>query len=214
MQKKIVHSIMAGAYIALGGMTYLLIPDAIIGAMFFSLGIFLVIHFSNRLFTRVVPLSTGSGEYGISDCVIAWLGNAVGAFAVAGFAHFSRLEEKLAERVESVAAAKLEDTPLSLFIMGVFCAIFVSYAVFSMKKKLQPGIQIFMVWILITAFVYGGYDHIVANFYYLSAYGWAGGRLELIQVAKVLAFVTAGNVAGGLLCGLFERRYILRPEKN
>lgn len=209
MKDKFFHSVMAGIYIALGGMTYLAIPDPVIGAMFFSLGIFLVINYSNMLFTRVVPLSDSTCEYHYLDCAVAWIGNGIGAFIIATAAHFTRFEGKIAERLAGVVETKLNDTPLSLFIMGIFCAIFVSYAVFSVKKKaLSSGIQVFLVWLLITAFVFGGYDHIVANFYYLSAYGWAAGFQDAGPVIKVLAAVTLGNVAGGLLFGLIEKKYV------
>ena len=212
MKEKLFSGVMAGAYIALGAMTYLSIPNSTVGALFFAAGIFLVFNFSNMLFTRVCPLSAATGEYGMKDMAVAWIGNGLGAGIVATAAHFCRFEGKIAEKLAPVAEGKLADGPLSLFVMGVFCAVFVSYAVLLGKKhKSGSFAQIFYVWLMITAFVFGGYDHIVANMYYLAAYSWAFGA-DWLMICKVLFFVTAGNVAGGLLIGFLEKKYMVTEK--
>ena len=147
-------------------------------------------------------------EYHLKDLIVAWFGNGVGAFLVATLVHFCRFESKILERLQPIVDTKLADSPLSLFIMGIICALFVSYAVL-LGKKYPVGSfpQIFYVWLLITAFVFGGYDHIVANMYYLSAYGWAFG-VQVMPFLKVLGIVTAGNVVGGLLIGSLEKKHL------
>lgn len=208
MKQNFFSGLMAGAYISLGAMTFLIIPNQIVASLFFATGIFLVFNFSNMLFTRVCPLMVATKEYGVIDLVMAWLGNGVGAFIIATLVHFCRFEGKILERLQPIVDTKLADSPLSLFIMGIICAIFVSYAVLLGKKYPKGSFpQIFYVWLLITAFVFGGYDHIVANMYYLSAYGWAFS-VQVMPFLKVLGIVTAGNIVGGLLIGSLEKKHL------
>lgn len=206
MKEKFINAIMGGAYIALGAITYLCIPNALVGAMFFSTGIFLVFNFHTHLFTKVVPMAVLTKEYNVLDISVTWVGNFIGAFIIALLAHYSRVEAKILDTLKHNVDLKLVDTPLSLFLMGVFCAIFVSYAVFiNQRYKMDSFGNIFLVWILITAFIYGGYDHIVANFYYLSAYALAFG-IKVIPVIKIVVFVTAGNAVGGIIVAALEKR--------
>lgn len=206
MSSRFLSAVMAGAYIALGAMVYLMIPDQTVASLFFATGIFLVFHFRNMLFTRVCPLWIADGAYGPADLACAWAGNAAGAFLVALLGHFSRFEGKAAERLLPLCEAKLADTPLSLFVMGFFCAVFVSYAVL-LGRRYPAGSfpQTFYVWFLITAFVFGGFEHIVADMYYLSACGLAAG-LDAADAAKVCLFVTLGNLSGGVLIGYIDGR--------
>ncbi len=209
MKDKLISSIMAGAYVALGALTYLLIPNAIVGTMFFSAGILLVFSFDRSLFTKVVPMSIITKEFTISDIIITWVGNLIGAVAIAVLSFYCRFQDKLLSTLQPIAEKKLHDTPLSLFIMGIFCAVLVSYAVFLGKRfKVGSFPHVFYVWLLITAFVFGGYDHIVSHFYYLATYILAFG-FDPIAVLKVIFFVTAGNIVGGIAIATIEKKRVL-----
>lgn len=208
MREKIIGSIMAGAYISMGAVVYLCIPNVIVASLFFSTGIFLVLNFHNMLFTRVCPLCTYNGSCGPADMAVSWAGNWAGAVLVAVMVHFSRLEGKILERVSEVGAAKLADDPVSLVIMGIFCALFVGFAVIAgMKYKKGSFAQIFFVWLFITAFVFGGFEHVVADMFYLSVYSLAV-EFRPGAVVMVLLLVTVGNVIGGLFVGRIEKQYL------
>ncbi len=208
MKQKLFSAIMVGAYISLGAMTYLMIPNSMVASLFFAAGIFLVFNFNNMLFTRVCPLTAATGEYRLTDWLLAWIGNGIGAFLTAAISHFSRLEGKIAERLQTVGQLKLDDNFISLVIMGFFCAVLVSYAVLTGKKfKSGSFPQIFFVWFFITAFVFCGFDHIVANMYYISAYCLAFGA-EPLKIISSLAAVTLGNILGGLLIGTVEKKHL------
>ena len=205
MKEKFISAIMGGVFIALGAITYLCIPYPIVGAMFFSTGIALVFQFERLLFTKVVPMAVLAKKYTLIDIVVTWIGNFIGAFIIALFTHYSRVEGKILDSLQHTVELKFNDSPISLFIMGIFCAVFVSYAVFlGQRYKMDTFAHIVLVWFLITAFVIAGFDHIVANFYYLSAYSIAFG-LKLTAIIKVIVFVTLGNIAGGCIVGLIER---------
>lgn len=206
MKEKWISSIMAGIFISMGAMAYLAIPNSLVGSLFFSTGIFLVLNLHNMLITRVCPLMVYDDKYSWADIVIAWIGNGIGTFVTAVVVYFTRFESVIREQVEKIAATKLGDTPLSLFIMGVLCAFFVAFAVLIGAKQEKGSFgQIFYVWLFITAFVFCGFEHIVADMFYLSCYGLNFG-LDILSLVKVLVFVTAGNLAGGFFIAWAVRK--------
>lgn len=214
MKDKIISSIMAGVFISLGALIYLLIPNPLVGSLFFSAGIFLVCNFHNLLFTRVCPMAAFNRSYSMLDMVIAWVGNGIGAGLVAAAVHFTRMEAVIAERLQSLAQIKLADTPLSLFLMAVICALFVGFAVLAgLKYKKGSFAQIFYVWLFITVFVFGGFEHIIADMFYIAAYLMAGSA-DLADVIKLFFFVTLGNVVGGLFIGYAMRKHVTEYQET
>lgn len=198
MTQKWISSILAGVFIAMGAMVYMSIPNALAGSLFFATGIFLVLNLHNMLFTRVCPLMVYDHQYNWQDMGIAWLGNGIGAFLAAAAVSFTRFGSTLAEAVAEIGGTKLGDSPLSLFILGILCAFFVAFAVLVGAKQQQGSFgQIFYVWLFITAFVFCGFEHIVADMFYISCYALNYGA-HVLDVIKVLVSVTAGNIAGGL----------------
>lgn len=206
MREKWISSIMAGLFISMGAMTYLSISNTLIGSLFFSAGIFLVLNLHNMLITRVCPLMVYDRKYHWSDIVISWIGNGIGTLLTALVISFSRFEAVIREPIQRIGETKLNDTPQSLFILGILCACFVAFAVL-IGAKYENGsfAQIFYVWLFITAFVFCGFEHIVADMFYLACYALKFGA-DILSVVKVLVFVTAGNLAGGLLIAWVVRK--------
>ncbi len=205
MKEKWISSIMAGVFISLGAMTYLSIPNSLVGSLFFSTGIFLVLNLHNMLVTRVIPLMVYTGEYRWTDVIIGWCGNGIGALAAAGIIFVTRFNETIRDSVQRIGETRLNDSPQSLFLLGILCACFVAFAVLvgAIYDKGSVG-QIFYVWLFITAFVFCGFEHIVADMFYMSCYTFNFGA-DPVSVVKVLFFVTAGNLAGGLLIAWLVR---------
>ena len=204
MTKKVISSVISGIYVSLGALTYLIIPNKMVGTMFFALGILLVLNFNKRLVTRVTPLSTISDEYNWVDILIALGGNILGSIFTGLIVSFTRMVPKIQESIIELGNVKMNDSSISLLIMGILCGIFVGYAVL-LSKKYERGsfAQIFYVWLFVTAFVFCGFDHIVANAFYFSAYGF----ISSFSVAMIMPMivVTIGNIIGGLLVGLIEK---------
>lgn len=198
MKEKWMNSVMAGVFISMGAMTYLAIPNTLVGSLFFAVGILLVLNLHNMLVTRVCPLLVYDGRYGWGDVAIAWAGNGIGTLAVAAAVQGTRFKETIREPLARISETKLQDEPLSLFILAVFCGFFVAFAVL-IGARYENGsfAQIFYVWLFITAFVFCGFEHIVADMFYLSCC-WLQFGINGLEALKVLAFVTAGNLAGGM----------------
>ena len=206
MKDKWISSVVAGVFISMGAMVYLIIPDTIVRSLFFATGILLVLNLHNMLVTRVCPLKVYDGSYGWGDIAIAWIGNGIGTAIAALAVHFTRFEAGIRNSVESIGNVKLSDDPLSLFILGIFCALFVAFAVLiGAKQEKGSFAQIFYVWHFITAFVFCGFEHIVADMFYISSYVLMFGA-EIMDIVKVLVFVSAGNLVGGLGCAWLIKR--------
>ena len=118
--------------------------------------------------------------------------------AVAAAVQGTRFKETIREPLARISETKLQDGPLSLFILAVFCGFFVAFAVL-IGARYENGsfAQIFYVWLFITAFVFCGFEHIVADMFYLSCC-WLQFGINGLEALKVLAFVTTGNLAGGM----------------
>ncbi len=92
MKDKWISSVVAGVFISMGAMVYLIIPDTIVRSLFFATGILLVLNLHNMLVTRVCPLKVYDGSYGWGDIAIAWIGNGIGTAIAALAVHFTRFE--------------------------------------------------------------------------------------------------------------------------
>lgn len=105
------------------------------------------------------------------------------------------------------AVAKLEKTPLTQFIEGMFANMVVNIAVFvSMRMKDDAGRVISLIFIIFI-FAFLGFEHLIANFSLFPLTFFANhGPVEGMTVSSVLSnlfFAGLGNyVGGGLLMGL------------
>lgn len=193
---------LAGFYVSLGATAYLITEDKFLKVLIFSTGIMLVLNFFNMLFTRVVPLFAVK-EYGVVDIFVAFFGNFAGAGLYALALSQTRLAPKIMEGLAPIVEKKLSDSFLSLFVMAICCAVLVAYGVFCAKKyKHQTGLAVFFYILFISAFVIAGFDHVVANMFYMTMYGFNVG----FEPAMVMNFVAValGNTVGGLAVGYLE----------
>ncbi len=211
--RKLFNAIMSGVYISIGAIVYLSIENKIIASLFFATGILLVLNFYNMLYTRVVPLSISEKSYSIKDIIIALLGNILGCIITALAISLTRWVLNIQDNLNTIINSKLNDTPISLIIMGGFCGILVAYAVIISKKYNKGSFaQIFYVWLFISAFVLVGFDHIVANLFYFSLY--AITTEFSINILYSLLMVLIGNTIGGIIIGLCHKQKPHTEDNN
>ena len=132
-----------------------------------------------------------------ADLPIIWLGNLIGTWATAQAACCTRIGPALAERAEMLCAAKLNDHILSVFLLAAFCNILIYIAVEGYGKNPHELGKYLAIFFGVMVFILCGFEHCVANMYYLSMAGmWSGKALFYILV------MTLGNAAGGVLLPL------------
>ena len=198
MLNKVVKSIMAGIAIALGGVIYLLCSNKIVGALFFSVGILMVMEFKLLLYTGYVPTQRDTQtipEYIINSCVV-FIGNLIGGALTAGLLALTRLKDQLYAAALAVCEVKLADNLLSIFILSIFCGIIIAGIV----KATNLKHQVLYVAMMIATFILCSYEHVVANSFYFSF------SLKLFTFEGLLFMLVCflGNFAGGLICSFVE----------
>src|SRR5215217_1802594 len=198
----LVSSFLAGAYISFGALvaitvssgldpaTWGTLPTLFMGAAF-TLGLVLVLIAGSDLATgnmMLVPLSGMRGKIGLGDVArnltLVLLGNLVGALFVA---FFLAVQTKVIgdadsegsalltyERLVSIAEGKTGHTAWETFLRGVGCNWLVCLAVWmSLAAKTVSG-KILAIFFPVMAFVAMGFDHVVANMFFIPAAIWAG----------------------------------------
>ena len=129
---------------------------------------------------------------------VVYLGNFVGAALVAALCvlgHvFAAFDGRLAASVISIAQAKASLSFGDAFVRGILCNFLVCIAVWmASAAKSVPG-KILAVFFPIMTFVVAGFEHSVADMYYLTA-----GLLTAAQTSAAAAGLTWGRALLGNL---------------
>jgi formate/nitrite transporter FocA (FNT family) len=133
--KVFVSAFLAGVCIAIGGTVYLSLDNKVLGALFFTVGLFTICVFGLHLFTgKVCYVFQNNRDYALALPVI-WLGNLVFTSLTAGCAALTRSAPALAEKAMTLCATKAGDSLLSLFFLGILCNIFIYIAVEGYKNN-------------------------------------------------------------------------------
>lgn len=184
-------AVLAGIAIAIGGIIYLSVENKIIGALLFTVGLYAIVLNGLFLYTGKVGylvVEKDKKEY-LLILLTTWLGNLVGT-AIGAFAFLNTRNVLVAQNVDIICEAKLDDTPLSIFILAVFCGFLMYIAVDGFKEKGNP-IILFMG---VSVFILCGFEHCIANMFYFSLAGAWSGKAFLY-----LLIMTIGNGVGGIL---------------
>jgi formate transporter len=198
----LVSAFLAGAYISFGALvaitvssglqaeTWGTLPTLFMGAAF-TLGLVLVLVAGSDLATgnmMLVPLSAMRGRIDVGDVVknltLVLLGNLVGAVFVAFFLAVQTdvigdaASEGNAlltyERLASITEGKIEHSPWETFLRGVGCNWLVCLAVWMSLATSSISGKILAVFFPVMAFVAMGFDHVVANMFFIPAGIFAG----------------------------------------
>jgi len=193
-------AVLAGISIALGCTIFLSLENKVMGAMLFTVGLFTICVMGFNLFTGKVCYSNGSLS-SILELIVIWLGNVFGTWLAAALLHLTRHSANLTERAVSVCQAKLDDSMLSIFILGLFCNILIYIAVESFKNNPHEVGKYIALFFGVSIFILCGFEHCVANMFYISmAKLWSGRAVAFIVVNSL------GNAVGGLIFPL-GRKY-------
>ena len=209
-------SMLAGAFIAFGGMSYTLAitdsglgfgPSRMLGGVAFSLGLVLVIIGGAELFTgnSLIVMAWASRRITLSALLRNWwivyAGNFAGALGAAAIVYLSGILSLeaggFAETARAVANAKLELPIEQAFIRGVLCNALVCLAVWLCYAARDVASKILSIVGPITAFVALGFEHSVANMYLIPIGMLAGTSFDPAGLARNLFWVSLGNIVGG-----------------
>jgi formate transporter len=226
-------AILAGAFIALGANFATLVwtdnglaygVSRLLGGLVFSLGLILVIVGGSELFTgnNLIVMAWASRKIRtrqlFRNWAIVYVGNFVGAFATAFGIYIARQwafdSYKLGATALNIANTKVGLDFVSAFALGVFCNALVCLAVWLCFSARSTTDKILAIIPPITAFVAAGFEHSVANMYFipmglllrnepqvLTAAGKTAEQLANLTwggfLLNNLLPVTLGNIVGG-----------------
>lgn len=254
LQTTLALSILAGAFISLGAMFATTITTGAAGAMpygvtrllsglVFCLGLILVVVAGAELFTgnNLIVMAWADGQVStaqlLRNWLIVYLGNFIGALAtvVIMFAskQYTFANGAVGLNILTIANSKSTLEFTQALTLGIMCNALVCLAVWLCFSARTTTDKILAIIFPITAFVAAGFEHSIANMYFIplgllvkagaadsfwSAIGkspadFAGLTLDQFLLGNLLP-VTIGNIIGGaLMVGLVYWFVYIRGAK-
>lgn len=227
--KCFVLAMFAGAFIAFGASFFGLcqgdpsLPFAvqrILGGICFCLGLQLVLCCGGELFTgnSLMICAAKSKRIAWIDMVknwlLVWAGNFAGSLLVVMVMYLSGLQNMnggaVGDAFVSIAAGKASLDWFTLTFKAILCNVFVCLAVWIGFGSKTMADKVLGIILPISAFVAMGFEHCVANMFFLTmgmacrvaGFGGAVAGIENLTLGGAcynLFFATVGNIIGGAL---------------
>ncbi len=226
-----VLALLAGAFISLGALFFIVVVTKsgfgfgvtrLLGGISFSLGLILVVVAGAELFTgnNLLAMAWASRLICSRDVLRNWLlvyfGNVLGCLGTVLFVLWADIAHlgngAVGETALQIATAKAGFSFGVVFARGVLCNSLVCLAVWLAMGGRSVADKILAILFPITAFVTLGFEHSIANWFFLP-FGIAldtGGSVPFLGAARNLVAATAGNLVGGtlLVAGVYWVAYL------
>ena len=217
--KLMLLGIFGGAFIALGGAGNIISASTLaktdpglakfVGACVFPVGLIMVVILGSELFTSNCLLSVAYTNKKINftqlirNLVTVYLFNYVGSFIVAYITvRGGSFNADSLDYLQNIATHKVHADAYALFIKGILCNVLVCGAVLLSYTSKDTIGKLVGAWLPIMLFVLIGYDHSIANMFYLTATKLVDTSFEISSILYNLFYVTLGNILGGMAIGL------------
>ena len=215
-------SVLAGVFIAFAGVGCCLstsVAGKFVGACVFPVGIIMVVLGGAELFTGdcllTIPLLTRDVK--LKDTaltlLLVYVGNLIGAVLIAVLVVYSGALESVKDAVIYNAIMKASLPFGTALLRGILCNILVCVAVLMSMSAQHVAGKILALFPPILVFVIAGFEHSVANMYFLPAgiftalkYGITDGMSTMLSgLYANLIPVTLGNIIGGVAVGMIYK---------
>ena len=245
-----VLSVLAGAFIALGAIFATTVTAGgaelpygvlrLLAGLVFTLGLVLVVVAGAELFTgnNLIVMAWASRRVStvmlVRNWSVVWIGNFVGAFATAVLLYLSKQYTfgggAVGQSILSIGVAKTSLGFGQAIALGMLCNALVCLAVWLTYGAHTTTDKILAIMLPITAFVAAGFEHSVANMYFISIAllvksndgfvssldpqpDLSGLTVQSFLVDNLLP-VTIGNILGGaVMVGAVYWLAYLRPRR-
>ena len=229
MKKIFLSAILAGAVIAFGGTVFLSVENTVVGSIFFTIGLFVVCTRGLHLFTGKVCYVFDNDAAYAKTLPVIWLGNLAGTSLIALAEKCTRLVS-LSARAQGICELKLSEPLFGAFILAVFCNVMIYIGVEGYRSNPHELGKYLALFFGVCVFILCGFEHCVANMYYIPAGLMAKAVPAYAQLAaesgldlsaltvsnfvvKNLIPVTIGNILGGVILSLLMWFCYLRKKK-
>lgn len=212
--KMVLLGIFAGMFIALAatGATFgSIYGGKIASACIFTAGLAMVVVAGSELFTgnNLMLMALFDNKIGLlkmlKNWVLVFLGNFVGAVFIAAVVTLSGVFDQASDAVIATAAAKTSLSFFEALLRGTLCNILVCIAVWMAFGANTVQGKIAAVFMPVMLFVLCGFEHSIANMFYIPA-GMLQGAFTGVAAPSVLDFllhnllpVALGNIIGGAI---------------
>ncbi len=211
--KTVLLGIMAGIFIAIGSVGAMTIwgleGDAILkkylGAAVFPVGIILVVAAGSELFTgnsvMTISLLKKKITFGgmMKNWVAAYIGNLIGSLFMVFLIYKAEMWVGT-PTIDTAINIAIKKTSLSFSVLlyrAILCNIIVVLAVWISAASSTMMGKIASLWFPISVFVISGYEHSIANMFFIPVAMIHGANITVFDFLSNLIPVTIGNMIGG-----------------
>ena len=208
--------VLAGMYIALGGASSTIVNNLgkgfnpqitkILVGLTFTIGIVAVVVGGAELFTGNILMfgATLDKKTKLGNLLYNWLKvylyNFIGALLIVAIVFYSNiLSDGTKELFVNIYNAKTSQGFLELFVKGIGCNILVCLSVWLATASKEITAKVFASAFPVAIFIICGFEHCVANMFYLPIAMMISGTCDIFAVLHNLVPVTLGNIVGGMI---------------
>ncbi len=172
----------------------------IVGALLFSLGMFVILAFEMKLFTGLIPKIPHTSPKSYWQLPVCLLGNFVGVFIVYVLVSQTFFAEQIVLAGSTLIGNKLalDNWAFSALSSGILCGVLITLSVLSVDHSHKKGLSANVgVMFPIIVFVFCGFDHSIANMFYFYCFGEFSWK-----VIGYISLTVLGNLIGGIILPL------------
>lgn len=176
----IANGIMSGIFLCAGCTVNIMSDSKVLGAFLFSIGLFAIIRFGFALYTGKAGYMAMKPPSYIGEVAVTLVGNGIGAVMGGTLLNLTKLGPILSEKAAAIVDAKFADSPLSIFVLAIFCGIMMFTAVEGNRRSMEKNDTVgalFVVVLPVMVFILCGFNHCVADLSYfcISRFAHAAG---------------------------------------
>lgn len=213
----IILGVLAGIFIGFGAFAHIIVMQTLenfdvgimkfLGALVFPVGLMFVVIAGAELFTgnNLMTLALFNKTITLKGLFKNWffvyIGNFIGCILLALSIHYSNLlNDNALNLALNIGKGKVSLTLGEAFIRAILCNMIVVLAVWMGTAARDITSRIFATWFPIMLFVLSGYEHSIANMFFLSLAKFSGLDLSWTAIwYNNLIPVTLGNIVGGAI---------------
>lgn len=230
-------AILAGTFVSMGCMFYITITSdfkggygmmMLAGGFAFNLGLMLCVIAGAELFTGNSLLSIAWAQKKITlnqmfrNWTLVWLFNFVGSLIIVTVLYYTQAYaaggNQVGARALYIGASKASLAPWLIFFRGIMANVMVCLASWMCYSGRTVTDKFFGMMLPIMAFVAGGYEHSIANMFFIPFAMLLKSQPAVVALAGVapaklayltpfyfgqnLLFSTLGNLVGGVIVGV------------
>lgn len=222
LTKMILLGIMAGVFIALGGATSSTAAHAVdnvgmarmVSGVVFPIGLMMIVFVGGELFTGncLIFMAVMDGKVSwkkfCRNLFIVYLSNLAGALLIDYLLFFSGNLDysggRLGAYTIKIALGKISISPLQGITSGILCNILVCVAILMAAAAKDFAGKVWAIFFPIFAFVVGGFEHCVANMFYIPMGMMAASNSSYIEKANQIYGITIEEISKLTIANSFQ----------